>query len=128
MTRAERNDLIRVLRYDDGLSCQEVAGRVGLTREHVGQIAPGRPGKIDNAAARGAFLRSRKTATAVAGDLGWMDGTRFDSSRVLKTLGITMSRDGRGSAQYRRFVDAETLGLIARSVGVEPWEVGCHDA
>lgn len=126
--RVHRDEKIRELRYMDGLSTVEVAQRYGLSRYTVGRIAPGRPGKIDNAAARAAFLRSGKSASAVARDLGWGSGRRPEASRVRKTLGITMSRDGRGSSQYRRFVDAETLGLIARSIGVEPWQVGCQDA
>lgn len=131
MTRAERNEKIRELRYEDGLTCEEVACQVGMSRESIGLIAPGRPGKIDNARIREAFIRSGKSASAVARDLGWRsgDGRGPDASRVRKTLGITLTVGGaRRKAQARRLVDAETVGRIAESIGVEPWEVGCNDA
>lgn len=129
MTRAERDAMIHELRDVDGLTSLEVALRVGLSAERVRQIAPGRPGKIDNTRLREAFLRSGKSANAVAKDLGWCTGRKHDASRVRQALGITLTRASRGrGAQYRTFVDAETLGRIAESIGVEPWEVGCNDA
>lgn len=127
--RVHRNERIKELRYMDGLSTREVAQRYGLSRYTVGLIAPGRPGKIDNTAARAAFIRSQKSASAVARDLGWWSGRHPEASRVLRTLGISLTvGGGTRTAQYRRFVDAETLGLIAQSIGVEPWQVGCQDA
>lgn len=129
MTLEERNERIRELRYMDGRSCEVVACEVGLVARTVQRIAPGRPGKIDNTLLREAFLRSGKSASAVARDLGWYSGRYPEASRVRKTLGITLTYGGaRRKAQYRTFVDADTVERIAESIGVERWKVGCNDA
>lgn len=127
MTKADRQHILR-LRYRDGFTQAEVARITGRNRETVRLIAPGRVGKIDNARLREAFAQSGLTAAEVARRLGWRAGTSWDGSRVNRWLGVTLDRSGtRKARSYRRLIDAETAGLIAEAIGVEPWEIGALD-
>lgn len=103
----------------------EILGRCEDTvRKHLdgGYIA-----KVPNAPLREAFLSSPFTASDVARELGWQNGRSFDSSRVRRTLGITVDtsidRYGNLRRSYRTMVDIELVEQIAYAIGVMPWEV-----
>lgn len=119
---------IRELRYGDGLSCSVVSILTGWSESAVRVAAPGRPGTIDNTRLREAFERSGLDAAVVAGRVGWMldrpDGVRADTSRLRRTLGITLDYSG-SKRRYsrRRMIDAETAGLIADALGIGRWEI-----
>lgn len=125
--------LVRRLRYHDGMTGAQVAAILGCSPSTAVQYAPGRPGKIDNASLREAFLRSGMTAADVARSIGWLYAHRSsrplqaDGARVRKVLGLedTVSRTrGRTYRSRRIMIDAETAGLIADAIGVGPWEIG----
>lgn len=125
---AEEIQEIRELRYGDGLTREATAALVGRSPWTVGRYAPGRPGKVDNAALREAFERSGLTVAEVARRMNWWwvrnDGhLNADGSRVKRTLGLLddLNRCGRSR---RRLIDAETAGLLAEAIGVMSWEVG----
>lgn len=128
MTRVSESDAvaIRELRYGDGLTIWQVSARTGLGPGLVQHYAPGRPGKIDNAALRNAYLAARVTPTAVARALGWYGGTRPDVTRVKRTLGLVDTVGGHHGQyrQRRRMIDAEIAGRIAEAIGRDRWEVG----
>jgi hypothetical protein len=130
MTPAERkvrDERIRDLRYVDGMTCQGVAMLMGIHPTRVRQVAPGRPGKIDNTLLCEAFQRSGRTATSVARELGWGPANNPDGGQVNKTLGLTMTGGGGHKMQYRqyrRMIDAGTAGRIADVLGIGRWEIG----
>jgi transcriptional regulator with XRE-family HTH domain len=142
---------IRKLRYQDGFSQAQIAAMVGCAVTTVRQYAPGlsktgiwKPGKIDNAPLREAFLTSGLSAGHVAKELGWLslqsklsaDGSKRwqwwtgDVSRVRRALGLAddvSHRNGSVLRSRRTLIDAEVAGRIAEAVGVAPWSVGCND-
>jgi hypothetical protein len=122
------------LRYVDGLSAAGVGRMFGVAEETVRGYAPGRPGKIDNAALRRAFEAAGVPSTEVARRLGWVriSGPRSrrksgaDGARVRRALGL-QDETSRGTRVRRRLIDAETAALIAEAIGVAPWSVGCGE-
>jgi hypothetical protein len=130
---AQQIERIRELRYMDGLSGPAVGAIVGYSPQHVRYLAPGRPGKIDNARLREAFRQSQRTATSVAWEIGWRcpdkrktSGEKGDGSRLRRQLGLAddVDRDGR---RRRRVIDAEHAALISTAIGVAPWSIGYGD-
>lgn len=119
----------RELRYLDGLTVSQTAVLTGRNIDCVRRYAPGRPGKVDNALLREAFVASRKKAADVARTVGWLcskDDGRWvygDGSRVKRTLGILPTVAGHGGSQFRRMIDAEVAEILAEAIGVAPWEV-----
>lgn len=133
MTRVSGSDVaaIRELRYIDGLTLWQVSARTGLSPQVIQYHAPGRPGKIDNASIRDAFVASTVTPTTIARALGWTFVDRSgcskpDVTRLKRTLGIVDTVGGHHGQyrQRRRMIDAETAGLIAEALGLQRWEVG----
>ena len=119
---------IKELRYMDGMTQEEIARQVGCALTTVRRHAPGRPGKIDNAKLRLAFLMSGCSAPFVARELDWKAGKdKWDGSRVRRTLGLIEDVNGRGKRSRRVMIDAEHAQLIAEAIGVAPWSVGCCD-
>lgn len=119
---------IRVLRYEDGLSAREVALLVGCHETTVWRIAPGRPGKVSNAAVRAIFEQSGLTAAEVARRMDWVDPRSpgsGDSARVKRALGLLEDVNG-GRRARRTRIDAETAGQLAEAMGHEAWE-GCPE-
>lgn len=126
----DQQRLIRELRYEDGLTIQATAARVGCSAFPVRQLAPGRPGKVPNDKLREAFTDSGLSAVEVARRVGWLcstgttqgQRTQADGSRVLRTLGLLddSTKDRRST---RTFIDAETAALLAEAIGVMAWEV-----
>lgn len=118
---------IRELRYAHGLTIAETVAYVGRSPMTVQRVAPGRPGKVDNAALREAFLRSGRSAADVARAAGWTfeSGGRIkpDSSRVRRTLGLIDDVSAGGWRSRRKLIDAETAEILADAVGVAPWTV-----
>lgn len=121
---------IRVLRYRDGLTAQEVGTRYGVTEPTIRYYAPGWPGKVPTDRVRSLFESSPLTAADVARRLGWMlqrrSGHRCgqvcaDGSRVLRALGLALE-SSRGRRGYRALIDAETAALIAEALGHAAWE------
>ncbi len=117
---------IRELRYEDGLTCLAVAR---LTSFHVTTIqrhAPGRPGKINNAKLREAFLASGLTAGQVARRMGWEHSKSRgpDTPRIKRTLGLLDEVNGRKFRSTRTLIDAETATLLADAIGIAPGEIG----
>lgn len=116
---------IRTLRAD-GYTGRQVAEVIGCSSTTVLTLAPGWPGKVPNDRLREAFLESGLTAATVARRVGWMSnsrGTRADSSRVNRTLGLADDTNGRGAKSRRKMIDWETGSLIAEAIGVAPWSV-----
>ena len=115
---------IRALRYEDGLTMEEVARITGRSHMTVRRHAPGRPGKVPVAPLREAFLASPFTAADVARELGWfLSGNRVDTSRVKRTLGIYPDINSHGVVSHRQYADAELVQRIAEAINISPWSV-----
>lgn len=118
---------IRDLRYAHGLTIAETVAYVGRSPLTVQRVAPGRPGKVDNAALREAFLRSGRSAADVARAAGWTfeSGGRInaDTSRVRRALGLIDDVTAGGRRSRRTLIDAETAEILADAIGVAPWTV-----
>lgn len=123
MLSAETVGRIRELRYEDGLTADRTAAAVGVSVGSVQRYAPGRPGKVDNAKLREAFVVSGRSAQDVARGMDWRAGASADGSRVSRALGLLPDLSCLGRRSVRRMVDAETAALLAEAVGVQPWEV-----
>lgn len=83
---------------------------------------------VDNTLLREKYLRLEKigeiNAAEVASRCGWetklkSGGTKPDSSRVNRTLGITAE-----SGVHRTEVTEDAAVLLCRALHVDPWEVG----
>jgi hypothetical protein len=132
---AQHHEMIRELRYMDGLSHRAIAERVGCSHTTVRGIVPGpRPGMIPNAPLREAFLASGRSACSVAREIGWMcrtsSGVNGDGARVRRALGIIANVSSNNGVKRRSVfsrIDAEFAALIAEAIGVAPWEIGYAD-
>lgn len=121
VTHRERAQ-IRTLRYEDGLTAEQVGQIMGRHEWTIRRHAPGRPGKVPVAPLREAFLASSVTAADVARSLEWWCSGRVDTSRVKRTLGIYPDKV-RGRVFHRTVTDAETVMRIAEAIGISPWSV-----
>lgn len=121
-------EMLRELRYVDGLTIPEAARRSGLSMCSVGRYAPGRPGKVPNEPARLVLERSRRTPGEVAREIGWLDSRgRADSTRLKRALGMMDETSRKPSGKVYRYrrqsVDAEVASMVAEACGVGAWEV-----
>lgn len=118
---------IRSLRYEDGLTHDQIRELTGVCRESIRKYAPGRfVGKVSNSLARELFVASGRSACSVALDMGWVSPgrggrIRGDGSRLLRTLGLQPERHRTGRG-LRRMIDAEVAGMVAEACGCEAWE------
>lgn len=123
---------VRELRYEDGLTREQIQQATGVHPTTCTYYAPGRfVGKVPNDLVRQAFLDSGRTAASVATEIGWTSPNHKrggkvreggDSSRLLRTLGLRPGKSGTG-VSTRRYIDAETAMTIAEACGVAGWSV-----